>query len=79
MNDVNKGDSAKARALGAIPVVPSRRGTNAPQPCTDYTYRHQHLIERCWSRLKEGRADATRHDKKTAACVCSQPRHRGIT
>ena len=58
---------AEARALGAIPVVPSRRGTKAPQPCPDYIYRHRNLIERCWSRLKERRAVATRYDKTAAS------------
>ena len=51
------------RAIGAIPVVPSRKGATQPQPCPDYIYRHRNLIERCWSRLKERRAIATRYDK----------------
>jgi transposase len=51
------------RAMGAIPVVPSRRGAKQPQPCPAYIYRHRNLIERCWSRLKERRAIATRYDK----------------
>ena len=33
------------RAMGAIPVVPSRRGTKQPEPCPDYTDRHRNLIE----------------------------------
>ena len=52
-----------ARAMDAIPVVPSRRNATEPQPCPDYIYRHRNLIERCWSRLKERRAIATRYDK----------------
>lgn len=52
-----------ARAMGAIPVVPSRRGAKQPQPCPAYIYRHRNLIERCWARLKERRAVATRYDK----------------
>jgi transposase len=51
------------RAMGAIPVVPSRKGAKQPEPCPDYIYRHRNLIERCWSRLKERRAIATRYDK----------------
>lgn len=35
------------RAMGSIPVVPSRRGAKDPQPCPDYIYRHRNLIERC--------------------------------
>jgi len=42
---------AEVRAMGAIPVVPSRRGTKQPQPCPAYIYRHRNLIERCWARL----------------------------
>jgi transposase len=53
----------EVRAMGAIPVVPSRKGTKLPQPCPSYIYRHRNLIERCWSRLKERRAIATRYDK----------------
>jgi transposase len=52
-----------ARTMGAIPVVPSRKGAKQPQPCPDYIYRHRTLIERCWARLKERRAIATRYDK----------------
>jgi transposase len=52
-----------AREMGAIAVVPSRKGTKQPPPCPAYIYRHRNLIERCWSRLKEWRAIATRYDK----------------
>lgn len=58
---------SQARAMGSIPVVPSRRGAKEPQPCPDYIYRHRNLIERCWSRLKERRAIATRYDKTAAS------------
>lgn len=61
---------SEARAMGAIPVVPSRRNAKEPQPCPVYIYRHRNLIERCWSRLKERRAVATRYDK-TAACYAA--------
>jgi transposase len=54
---------SEMQASGATPVVPSRRGAKDPQPCPDYIYRHRNLIERCWSRLKERRAVATRYDK----------------
>jgi transposase len=59
-------------AMGAIPVIPSRRGAKEPQPCPAYIYKHRNLIERCWSRLKERRAVATRYEKTAAsyaACV----------
>jgi transposase len=52
-----------AQAMGAIPVVPSRRNARKLQPCPAYIYCHRNLIERCWSRLKERRAIATRYDK----------------
>jgi transposase len=58
---------SEMRAMGAIPVVPSRRGTKQAQPCPAYIYRHRNLIERCWSRLKERRAVATRYDKTAAS------------
>jgi transposase len=63
---------SELRVMGAIPVVPSRRGAKDRQPCPAYIYRHRNLIERCWSRLKERRAVATRYDKTAvsyAACV----------
>jgi transposase len=40
---------SEVRAMGAIPVVPSRRNAKEPQPCPAYIYRHRNLIERCWS------------------------------
>jgi transposase len=51
------------QAMDAIPVVPSRKNAKHPQPCPAYIYRHRNLIKRCWSRLKEWRAIATRYDK----------------
>ena len=54
---------AAAREMGAIPVVPSRKGTKQPEPCPAFVYRHRNLIERCWAHLKERRAIATRYDK----------------
>jgi transposase len=54
---------ATAQAMGAIPVVLSRRNARKPQACPAYIYCHRDLIERCWSRLKERRAIATRYDK----------------
>jgi transposase len=54
---------AAAKEMGAIPVVPSRRNARQPETCPAYIYRHRNLIERCWSRLKEWRAIATRYDK----------------
>jgi transposase len=54
---------AAARETGATPVVPSRKGTKQPGPCPAWIYRHRNLIERCWARLKERRAIATRYDK----------------
>ena len=59
-----------AQAMGTIPVVPSRKGAKEAQPCPTYIYRHRNLIGRCWSRLKEWRAIATRYDK-TALCYAA--------
>ena len=56
-----------ARAMGATPVVPSRKSAKNPEPCPGFIYRHRNLIERCWSRLKEWRAIATRYDKTAAS------------
>ncbi len=50
-------------AMGATPVVPSRKNAKQKQPCPGFIDRHRNLIERCWSRLKEWRAIATRYDK----------------
>lgn len=58
---------SELRAMGAIPVVPSRQGAKNPQPCPAYIYRHRNLIERCWARLKERRAVATRYNKTAAS------------
>jgi len=53
----------EAWRIGTTPVVPSRKGAKHPQPCPGFIYVHRNLIERCWSRLKEFRAIATRYDK----------------
>ncbi len=55
------------RSMKAMPAVPSRKGAKQPQPCPDFIYRHRNLIERCWARLKERRAIATRYDKTAAS------------
>ena len=52
-----------AQAMGATPVVPSRKNATHPQPCPGFICRHRNLIERCRARLKERRAIATRYDK----------------
>jgi transposase len=56
-----------AKEMGAIPVVPSRKNARHPEPCPAFIYRHRNLIERCWARLKEWRAIATRYDKTAAS------------
>ena len=56
-----------ARMMGTIPVVPSRKGAKQPEPCPAFIYRHRNLIERCWARLKERRAIATRYDKTASS------------
>jgi transposase len=58
---------SEVQAMGATPVVPSRKGVKDPQRCPPYIYRHRNLIERCWPRLKERRAIATRYDKTAAS------------
>ncbi len=58
-----RGFRTQALAMGAIPVVPSRKGATKKQPCPDCIYCHRNVIERWWSRLKERRAIATRYDK----------------
>ena len=60
---------SEMRAVGAIPVVPSRRGAKEPQPYPDYTDKHRKLIERFWARHKERRAVATRYDKTATSCA----------
>jgi transposase len=54
------------RHAGLRPDPLMRKGEVQPvvDPRTNaYIYRHRNLIERCWSRLKEWRAIATRYDK----------------
>ena len=66
------------RAMGAIPVVPPRRGTKQPEPCPDYIYRHRNLIERCWSRFEGavGHRDTLRQDRDV---LCGGRCYRCIT
>ncbi|WP_374762622.1 transposase [Komagataeibacter xylinus] len=48
------------------PVIPPRR--NDPEvACPGWAYRHRHLVENLWVRLKEWRAVATRYEKTAAS------------
>ncbi|GEL65677.1 transposase [Kozakia baliensis] len=37
--------------------------------CPSRAYRHRHLVENLWARLKEWRAVATRYDKTVASFI----------
>ena len=63
----NRSGAGPARAMGAEPGVPSRKNAKQKEPCPSFIYRHRNLIERCWSRLKEWRAIATRYDKTASS------------
>ncbi|WP_152659222.1 IS5 family transposase [Gluconobacter oxydans] len=57
---------------GSRPVIPTKR--NEPQvACPRWAYRHRHLVENLWARLKEWRAVATRYEKTATsfmAVIC---------
>jgi transposase len=48
--------------LGSRPAIPTKRN-QAPVACPPWIYTNRNLVERCWSRLKEWRAVATRYEK----------------
>jgi transposase len=48
--------------LGARPAIPTRRN-EPPVACPDWIYTNRNRVERCWARLKEWRAVATRYEK----------------
>nr|WP_197463143.1 IS5 family transposase [Gluconobacter thailandicus] len=51
---------------GSYPVIPPRK--NDPEvACPKWAYRHRHLVENLWARLKEWRAVATRYEKTAAS------------
>src|SRR5947209_6937556 len=49
-------------SLGAQPAIPAKRN-EAPVACPAWIYHNRNLVERCWNRLKEWRAVATRYEK----------------
>jgi transposase len=49
-------------SLGSRPAIPAKRN-EAPVACPAWIYHNRNLVERCWSRLKEWRAVATRYEK----------------
>jgi transposase len=49
-------------SLGSRPAIPTKRN-EAPVACPPWIYPNRNLVERCWSRLKEWRAVATRYEK----------------
>ena len=48
--------------LGARPAIPARQN-EAPVACPEWIYTNRNRVERCWARLKEWRAIATRYEK----------------
>ncbi len=48
--------------LGARPAIPARQN-EAPVACPEWIYTNRNRVERCWARLKEWRAVATRYEK----------------
>lgn len=52
--------------LGSRPAIPAKRN-EAPVACPPWIYTNRNLVERCWSRLKEWRAVATRYEKTERA------------
>ncbi|WP_207918819.1 IS5 family transposase [Komagataeibacter saccharivorans] len=53
---------------GSRPVIPPRK--NDPEvACPKWAYRHRHLVENLWAKLKEWRAVATRYEKTAASCL----------
>ena len=52
--------------LGSRPAIPTRRN-EAPVACPPWIDTNRNLVERCWSRLKEWRAVATRYEKTERA------------
>ncbi|WP_029605886.1 IS5 family transposase, partial [Kozakia baliensis] len=53
---------------GSRPVIPPERN-ELPVSCPKWAYRHRHLVENLWARLKEWRAVATRYDKTAASFI----------
>src|ERR671933_1950984 len=49
-------------SLGSRPAIPTKRN-EAPVACPPWIYTNRNLVERCWARLKEWRAVATRYEK----------------
>ncbi|GAC89553.1 transposase [Gluconobacter thailandicus NBRC 3257] len=51
---------------GSRPVILPRK--NDPEvACPHWAYRHRHLVENLWARLKEWRTVATRYEKTAAS------------
>jgi transposase len=49
-------------SLGSRPAIPAKRN-EASMDCPPWIYNNRNLVERCWCRLKEWRAVATRYEK----------------
>ncbi|WEQ57350.1 hypothetical protein LV564_12045 [Komagataeibacter nataicola] len=43
------------------------RKNDPPVVCPKWAYRHRHLVENLWARLKEWRAVATRYEKTASS------------
>lgn len=65
--DADKRMRYKLRNAGCIAVIPSKKSRRVAIACDRYLYKHRHLIENFFAKLKQYRAIATRYDK-TATC-----------
>lgn len=52
--------------LGARPAIQARQN-EAQVACPDWIYTNRNRVERCWARLKEWRAVATRYEKTASS------------
>lgn len=50
---------------GALAVIPSNPSRSRKQPLDKHLYKERHLVECCFSRLKQFRRVATRYEKTT--------------
>jgi transposase len=56
----------QSKSKGMLPHIPQRSSNKKPNPTFDkHLYRHRHLIENLFAKLKGFRALATRYDKLT--------------
>ena len=62
---------AQASEQGMVPVIPPRKNRKELRPYDAHLYKHRHLVENAFLKIKRWRGIATRYAKRLASFVAA--------